>query len=216
MSPPPQVRGRTIVIGAIALVVVIAVSAIALPLWQAKHDVPVLDDYGVVAPFKLTDETGAAFTEQALAGHVTIVDFIFTRCDSICPASTAKMAKILDDTADQPDIKLVSFSVDPTYDTPPRLAAYAKQFGADESRWRFVTGDLAAVRKVVTDAMMMGMDPDGRIQPNGAPNIAHTAHFLLISPDLHIVGIYDSTEVVKLDKLVRDARGLARATAAGG
>lgn len=213
MAPhPSKVRGRTIVIGSIALVVVVAVSAIALPLWQARHHRPDLDDYGVVPPFTLTDETGAPITEAALRGHVTIVDFIFTRCDSICPVSSMKFEKIQDDTADQPDIKLLSFSVDPTYDTPPRLAEYGKRFYADPARWKFVTGELGPVKKVVTDAMMISMTPDGRMQANGAPNIVHQPHFLLIDPDLRIVGLYDSTEPVKLQKLLRDARDLARAT----
>jgi protein SCO1/2 len=213
VSPAYKVRGRTVVLGSAALIVLIAVTAIALPLWQAKHHVPELDDYGVVPAFKLTDETGAVITQDALRGHVSIVDFIFTRCDSICPLSSMKMHRLQEETSDQPDIKLLSFSVDPDYDTPPRLAEYAKKFEADSGRWHFVTGPIAAVKKVVTDAMMISMDRDGRTQPNGAPNIVHQPHFLLIDPDLHIRGLYDSTEPVRLEALLRDARDLARATA---
>jgi protein SCO1/2 len=213
VSPSKQVRGRTIVLASAALIVAIAVTAIALPLWQAKHRVPELDDYGVVPAFALEDETGATITEAALRGHVTIVDFIFTRCDSICPTSSMKMRDLQNQTADQPDLKLLSFSVDPEYDTPPRLADYAKRFEADGGRWHFVTGPMAAVKQVVTNAMMISMEKDGRTQPNGAPNIVHEPHFLLIDPDLHIRGLYDSTEQVRLDALLRDARDLARATA---
>jgi protein SCO1/2 len=212
-SRPRHLRGRTIVLASAALIVAIAVTAIALPLWQAKHRVPELDDYGVVPKFALTDETGKTITEDALRGHVSIVDFIFTRCDSICPVSSLKMHRLQVETEDQPDIKLLSFSVDPDYDTPPRLAEYAKRFEADGGRWHFVTGPIASVKKVVTEAMMISMDRDGRTQANGAPNIVHQPHFLLIDPDLHIRGLYDSTEPVRLDALLRDARDLARATA---
>jgi protein SCO1/2 len=213
VSPAYKVRGRTVVLGSAALIVAIAVTAIALPLWQAKHHVPDLDDYGVVPKFALTDESGATLTEDALRGHVSIVDFIFTRCDSICPLSSMKMHRLQEETSDQPDIKLLSFSVDPDYDTPPRLAEYAKKFEADSGRWHFVTGPITAMKKVVTDAMMISMDRDGRTQPNGAPNIVHQPHFLLIDRDLHIRGLYDSTEPVRLEALLRDARDLARATA---
>jgi protein SCO1/2 len=209
-----KLRGRTIVIASGVVVAAIAVTAIALPLWQAKHRVPQLDDYGVVPAFALTDQDGKPFTEDALRGHVTIVDFIFTRCDTVCPASSLKMHRIQEETSDQPDLKLVSFSVDPEYDTAPVLAAYATRYEADPTRWRFVTGPIDKVRKVVTDAMMISMDKDGRTQANGAPNIVHEPHFLLIDTDLHIRGLYDSTEPVRLDTLVRDARDLARARAA--
>lgn len=195
------------------VVAAIAVTAIALPLWRAKHHTPTLDDYGVVPAFALTDQDGKPFTQDALRGHVTIVDFIFTRCDTVCPVSSLKMHRIQEETEDQPDLKLVSFSVDPEYDTPDKLAAYATRYQADPSRWRFVTGPIDAVRKVVTDAMMISMDKDGRTQANGAPNIVHEPHFLLIDTDLHIVGLYDSTEPVRLETLLRDARDLARARA---
>src|SRR5262249_51650456 len=152
-------------------------------------------------------------TEAALRGHVSIVDFIFTRCDSICPTSSMKMRDLQNQTADQPDIKLLSFSVDPEYDTPPRLADYAKRFEADSGRWHFVTGPIAAVKRAVPNPMMTSVEKAGRPQPNGAPNIVHEPHFLLIDPDLHIRGLYDSTEQVRLDALLRDARDLARATA---
>src|SRR5437868_452659 len=86
-----RVRGRTIVLVSAALIIAIAVTSIALPLWQAKHRRPTLGDYGKVPAFTLTDETGAPFTESALRGHVTIVNFVFTRCDTICPVSSMKM-----------------------------------------------------------------------------------------------------------------------------
>lgn len=200
-------------IAAGVVVAAIAVTAIALPLWEAKHRVPELGDYGVVPAFALTDQDGKPFTEAALRGHTTIVNFIFTRCDTACPVSSLKMHRIQEETEDQPDLKLVSFSVDPKYDTPDKLAAYATRYQADPSRWRFVTGDAPAVRKVVTDAMMINMDAEGGRQANGAPNIIHEPHFLLIDSDLRIVGLYDSTEPVRLETLVRDARDLARARA---
>jgi protein SCO1/2 len=210
ITPARKVRGRTIVLVSGAVILAIAIGAIAIPLWQAKHRRPTLGDYGTVPAFTLTDQTGAPITEAALRGEVTIVNFIFTRCDTICPVSSMKMHRIQEETSDRPELHMLSFSVDPEYDTPARLTAYAERFGADPSRWRFVTGAHEAVRKVVEDAMMISMDADGRTMANGAPNIVHQPHFLLIDRDLKIVGLYDSTDPIKLETLVRDARDLAR------
>ena len=210
MPSAKKISGKTILLAALAFVVAIAATTIAYPLWKAKHRTPSLDDYGTVPTFALTDQDGKPFTDDAMRGHWTIVNFIFTRCDSQCPVSSLKMHRIQEETDDQPNLKLISFSVDPEYDTPPRLAEYAAHYQADPSRWRFVTGPLDAVKKVVRDAMMISMDKDGRTQANGAPNIVHEPHFLLIDPDLHIRGLYDSTEPVRLDALVRDARDVTR------
>jgi protein SCO1/2 len=45
------------------------------------------------------------------------------------------------------DVRLVGVTLDPEFDTPPVLAAYAKAMGALPERWQFVTGDQAAVER---------------------------------------------------------------------
>jgi len=93
---------------------------------------PALDDLGAVGSFVLTDERGEPFSDAARAAHVTIVSFLFTRCDTICPVTTMKMARLQEKTFDVgAKVKLASFSVDPEYDTPARLAEYAQRYGAD-------------------------------------------------------------------------------------
>jgi protein SCO1 len=210
-SNPPRASGRTVVFVVVATVIAIALPAVAWPLWQAQHRKPQLGDYGVVPAFAFTDQTGATITDDALRGHVTIANLIFTRCTTACPISSMKMSNIQDQTADVAnDIKLVSFSVDPGYDTPARLAAYAKRFGAEPARWRFVTGPADAIQKVV-GALRMSMDRDGT-QADGSPNIMHQPYFVLIDRDARIRNFYDSTDLPRLAILVRDARDLARST----
>jgi len=205
----PRARsGRWVLFGAL-LVLVVAVSVIAIPALVHRRYVPTLDDYGPVPAFAFTAETGRPFAADAMRGHPTIVNFIFTRCDTICPASTMKMLDLQERTADLGDrVQLVSFSVDPAYDTPAVLTSYAHDFHADPRRWRFVTGELAAMRKVIEGAFMTGIEERGTTR-QGTPDIWHGLEFLLVDRDLHIRGIYD-TEPPGLDRLARDARYLAR------
>ena len=87
------------------------------------------------------DERGAPFANDAMLGHVSVVDFVFTRCPSSCPRLTARMGELQARLKkDGSDARLVSFSVDPENDTPPVLAAYAAKAGAEPGRWTFVTG----------------------------------------------------------------------------
>ncbi len=205
----PAIRGRRILLGMLG-VLVVAVGAIAIPSFVCRPPDPKLDDLGVVPPFSLTDERGQPFTEAAFDHHVTIVSFIFTRCDLTCPITSMKMQRIQDKTFDVGDkVKLLSFSVDPDYDTPPRLAEYAKKYQADPARWRFVTGPHAAVQALVEGPLMINMQRDAD-RPGGVPNIAHQGIFLLIGPDRVIRGTYDQNDINRLDEMIHDARFLAR------
>lgn len=202
--------GRRLLFALLVILVVAVVPAILVPTLMCRPADPELADLGTVPPFALTDERGEPFTEAALRGHATIVSFVFTRCDSICPITSGRMEKIQDKTFDAgAGIKLLSISVDPTYDTPARLAEYAQRFHADPGRWHFLTGPLDKVRALVEGPFMNSMQVEGKTV-TGVPQISHSGYFLLVDANLMIRGAYDSNDVTKLDELMRDARYLHR------
>ena len=197
----------------IALVVLLiaVVPGVVVPTLLCRPPPPPLDNFGTLPPFALVDHTGAAITEAELRGHPSIVNFIFTRCDSVCPMVSYRMQTIQTQTSDRRGvgIKLLSFTIDPGNDTPAVLAAYADRFDADPARWRFVTGEAAAVRALVEGPLMQSMDNMGTT-PSGAPDIVHKQHFFLLDGNLTIRGIYDSTDPRRLDAMARAARYLLR------
>ncbi len=204
------VRGRRLLLGLLAIFIVAVVPAVVLPTLVCRKERKELPDLGTVTPFSLIDERGQPFTDAALRGKVTIVSFIFTRCDTICPVTSMKMGRIQEKTFNVGDkVKLVSFSVDPKHDTPERLAEFAKRYNADPERWRFVTGDFDKVHAVVEGPFMTSMMrlPD---RPSGVPDVAHGGYFLLVDQNLMIRGTYDSDRIHQLDDLMSDARFLAR------
>jgi protein SCO1/2 len=209
-SSTPRFAGRRVLLVMLAIVVFAAIPAVVLPIMLSRGDTPRLDDLGTIPAFSLVDERGQPFTDDALRGHPTIVSFVFTRCDTICPITTMKMQRIQDKTFDAgARIKLLSFSVDPDYDTPPRLAEYAKRYQADPTRWRFVTGPHAMIQGLVEGPFMTSMQRE-QDRPGGIPNIAHGGYFMLVDAELHIRGMYESNDVQRLDALIHDARYLAR------
>ncbi len=210
MPTAHRIQGRRLLFGLLVVFLVAVVPSIVVPTLMCRPEHKPLPVLSNVTPFALLDQTGAPFTDQALRGHVSIVSFIFTRCDTICPLITMKMARIQDKTFDVgKDVKLVSFSVDPVYDTPPRLTDYAKKYGADPERWRFVTGDYDQVYKLIEGPFMTSMM---RVEdrPSGVPDIKHGGYFLLLDKDLQVRGVYDSDLINQLDALMRDARFLVR------
>jgi protein SCO1/2 len=202
--------GRRLLVALLVILLAAVVPAVVVPTLMCRPAAPELADLGAVGSFSLVDERGEPFSDAALHGHATFASFLFTRCDTICPATTMKMARLQDKTFDAgAKIKLVSFSVDPGYDTPARLTQYAQRYGADATRWRFVTGPVDAMRRLVEGPMMNSMMNEG-VTASGAPAISHSGYFLLVDGQGHLRGAYDSSDIHRLDEMIRDARYLVR------
>lgn len=99
--------------------------------------------------FSLTDSTGRTVTRAELDGKILAVSFLFTGCSLTCPEVTKRMEEIQQLTADQKDVRLVSFTVDPRSDTPPVLAKFGARYGRDTNRWFMLTGDKATLHAVI-------------------------------------------------------------------
>jgi protein SCO1 len=182
----PQQRRLTIALWAVLVLVMAGV--IGAGVWTHFRDgrdiadgppLPVLFD----APaFSLTTQANTALTDQALHGHVYIADFVFTQCAGPCRPMTIKMAE-LQKAIPNPAVRFVSFSVDPTHDTPGVLTDYAKQFGADY-RWSFLTGGQQAIFDVAR-----GMKVTAELRPDG---LLHATYFLLVDASGCVRGAYNA------------------------
>jgi len=85
---------------------------------------PPLPNFGFVPDFVLTDQTGASFSsKEKLDGKVWIANFIFTTCQGPCPRMSSQMSQARQRIM-HPDVRFVSFTIDPDRDTPEALAAY--------------------------------------------------------------------------------------------
>jgi protein SCO1/2 len=163
---------------------------------------------GQVPDLALTDQTGARLRTADLAGRVLIVNFIFTRCPTVCPVTSLKMKRLGEQLAGEERVALVSISVDPEHDTPEVLRAFAARYGADPARWRFLTGEAEALRRAVEEGFKLELSRRGALA-DGTPDIVHDLHFVLVDRQLRIRGYYDSGEAERLAALARDARRLA-------
>lgn len=105
-----------------------------------------------VPDFSLVDQRGAAVRLSELRGRVVVVTFIYTRCPlpDYCPRMVTNLAAVRDRFRARlgEDVTLLTVTFDPQYDTPERLAAYARQHNADVPGWHFLTGDAAGIKQV--------------------------------------------------------------------
>lgn len=177
--------------------VLIAVAALAL---AACSGGPTLPSYGVVPHFSLTDQSGRAFqSKDKLDGHVWVANFIFTRCSGPCPRMTSQFRKLRDEVKDTPDLRMVSFTIDPANDTPEALATYGKTFGANPDKWYFLTGEQKDLHHLKRNVFMLG-NVDGTLE--------HSTRFVLVDRQSRIRGFYDSSDAEAMQKLTVDMKGL--------
>jgi protein SCO1/2 len=186
--------------------VVLVLLGLAIPVLNQvrRAPTPPLPVLGTLPDFRLVDQEGRAFGGAELRGYVWVAGFIFTRCPTICPAITARMAKIQHRARGiEPGFRLVSFSVDPGYDTPARLADYARHYKASPRMWKMLTGPLDTMKGTVEDGLKIAMG-----KPAGDTDFAslfHGTHFVLVDQKLRIRGYYDSSAPDVEDRLLHDA-----------
>ena len=95
-----------------------------------------------VPEFSLTNQEGKTITNKDYLGKVYVVEFFFTTCPTICPRMNANMVDIQNHFKEfQDDFGIASFTINPKYDTPEVLKAYAEQYGVTNPNWHMMTGD---------------------------------------------------------------------------
>jgi len=86
------------------------------------------------------DGSKVAFPAELDDGRPVMLNFMYTSCTAICPVTTQVFSQVQDKLgADRDKVRMVSVSIDPEYDTPGRLDAYARKYKAG-TQWRFYTG----------------------------------------------------------------------------
>jgi protein SCO1/2 len=140
-----------------------------------------------IPDFTLTNQMGKkiSFSDVSLSdsGKITVVDFFFTHCTTICPGMTMQMKKLQqivqrgvrvgNNTADY--VQYMSISIDPETDSVPELKKWADRFSVDPINWWLLTGD----KKTIYDLSLKYMNltvQDPRIDTA----FPHTDIFVLV------------------------------------
>jgi len=174
-----------------------------------------LPELGAVPEFELTDASGAVFSTDDLKDRVAIVSFFFTSCSTTCPAIMQAMKQVQTAVASSSAaarIHLVSVSVDPEYDTPAVMTAYAKKANFDLTRWHLLTGTRPAIESFVVQGFRTAM---GEKAPSnkGLIDIAHSMKLVLVDRNGQIRH-YFGTEPKDLELLAAYALEYANAEVA--
>jgi protein SCO1/2 len=164
-----------------------------------------LEKISKVPGFQLTDQTGKSITLEDLKGKIWAANFIFTRCKGPCPITTLRMQELNTKLKKaRGNVELVTFTVDPEYDTPEILKTFGEQQGADPASWKFLTGTPDAIQKIVVIGLLQPLAKE----PDGTP--AHSTRIVLVDRDGWLCGYQDGLDPEAVQKLMVDIGELLR------
>jgi protein SCO1/2 len=150
----------------------------------------------------MIDSQGRTFNSHSLDGKVWVVDFIYTNCPGPCPRMTSQMHRLERRVNGEPDVRLVSISVDPQHDTPRVLDQFAHHFGGPTRQWIFLTGSPETVHLLAFDTFHLG-DIIGKTD--------HSTKFALVDKRGDIRGYYSTFDKDGMPSLLKDVATLRNA-----
>jgi protein SCO1 len=155
----------------------------------AITDTNLLREGDVVPGDALVDQTGRPRPLTSLRGHRLALTFIYSRCPlpDFCPLMTRQFAVIQEDIRQFPDlsdVRLVSVTLDPDFDTPAVLEKHAKGTGADPRLWYFATGKR-------DDVLVLAKRFGVLTEPGDSPGIVvHNLRTAVIDADGRLVSVH--------------------------
>lgn len=172
-----------------------------LPIYSPRDINPELVDSTVqhigndhkIANFAFTNQNGEIITQKNYENSIYVADFFFTTCPTICPKMTDNMVWLQNQLKNNPEVKLLSFSVTPDIDRPEVLKKYAQDKGVDDTRWNLVTGDKKDIYYLARKSYLAVKTG----KPEEMYDMVHTENFILVDKNKRIRGFYDGTNLDK-------------------
>lgn len=185
---------KLIGIGSLFLIVVLSACSDELPIETNMKE--------TVADFSFTNQDEENVSRDDLAGEWWIADFIFTNCETVCIPMTSNMVDLQNDLEEKDiPMQIVSFSVDPDYDSPDVLKEYADEYDANLDNWDFLTGyDFETIRKLSIKSFRAPLKEPAY----GSDQVTHDVRFFLVDPEGNIVKGYKGIEKETIDTLLDD------------
>lgn len=157
--------------------------------------------YHTIGDFRFVDQDSSWVTPKSFEGKIYVADFFFTSCPTICPIMKTQMLRVFEEFKDNPEVMILSHTIDPEYDTVALLKDFAERIGVmDNKKWKFVTGQKDEIYKIGQTRYMVSATEDAS-EPGG---FVHSGAFLLVDKDKRIRGIYDGTKADQVDRLIKD------------
>ncbi|MBD1399023.1 SCO family protein [Pontibacter sp. JH31] len=159
--------------------------------------------YHTIPDFAFINQDSQVVTSLTVQDKVYVTDFFFTTCPTICPKMKSQMLRVYEAFKDEPQLVLLSHTIDPKHDTVAVLRDYADRLQVSSDKWHFVTGEKDSIYSIAMQYMVTALEDEQ--EPGG---FVHSGAFVLVDQNRHVRGIYDGTDPAQVDKLIQDIPAL--------
>ncbi len=140
------------------------------------------DEKRKVPAFSFTNQQGETISNKDYLGKVYVLEFFFTTCPSICPIMNRNLVTIQNQFPERQDFGIASITINPTFDTPEVLNAYAESYGVVNPNWHFLTGNKEAIYELANVGFNLFVAEDAEV----AGGFEHSGNFALIDKEGYI------------------------------
>ena len=166
----------------------------------SSNGIPDSTDYPV-EDFSFTNQDNGKLSLDELKGKVWVANFIFTNCADVCLPMTSNMSKLqlaLESEGIE-GVELVSFSVDPTVDSPEVLKAFGDNYNANYENWNFLTGySQQLIEKFAVESFHTMVS-----KPETGDQVIHGTSFYLVDDKGIVVKSYNGLNEFPLDEILK-------------
>jgi protein SCO1 len=202
-------KGKLTISAKISAITIIILSAFS-SFWLlsnafSKNKLPVLGEPGHIAgSFSFINQDGKLVNEKTVERKITLVEYFFTSCPSICPKMSENLKEVYYKFKLDTGFMILSHTVDPERDSVSVLKKYARKYNGSTPGWEFLTGDKNALYKSATRDYLLAAED------SGSTSFIHTQYVALLDRQRRIRGFYDGTSKESVLKLESDIKTLLK------
>lgn len=153
-----------------------------------------------IPDFQFTAETGKTISQHDLDNSIYVANFFFASCKGICKKMSNEMVRVQEKFRNNPEVKIVSYTVDPERDSVAALQQYAKTYHAEPNQWYFLTGDKQKIYNLAKTGYLLPVQES----EDGTIDFVHSEKFILVDKNKQVRGIYDGTDPKEVDRLITE------------
>ncbi|WP_285800673.1 MULTISPECIES: SCO family protein [unclassified Exiguobacterium] len=161
-----------------------------------------------VESFEYMNQEKEMVSLDDLKGKVWMADFVFTSCETVCPPMTYNMTKLNEALEEEgvEDVQFVSFSVDPTVDTPEKMKEFMSGYDLSKADWQFLSGysqdEIETFAQENFKALVR--------KPEEGTQVDHATYFYLVDQEGKIIKAYPGFQDVPTEDIINDIKILQK------
>lgn len=163
-----------------------------------------------VGNFSFQNQDNKTITENDVKGKIYVAEYFFTTCRSICPIMNRQMLRVQKAIKGNTNIKILSFTVDPSVDTVAQMKSYATSHNYVEGQWHFLTGKKQDLYALARKSFFVLKPAEAQNLGDAGSDFIHTNNFVLVDGQGRIRGYYDGTNPKEVTTLIADIKRLEK------